>query len=164
MVIADGVGYRDGFSPRDNTASGRVIRKMRGKMDHKIDHRTLQLIDLAELKSAKIKLAEATMRSVLSTTRSTVVGALNGSSVVYMNKAQFKAESNGRNALIFGGFSDDNKIVMKNIDATTDLSTDQGRDSFAKDEDFSIINGRSEFKINGGVIERNRVIDPSEFN
>ncbi len=115
-------------------------------------------------KSAKIKLAEATMRSVLSTTRSTVVGALNGSSVVYMNKAQFKAESNGRNALIFGGFSDDNKIVMKNIDATTDLSTDQGRDSFAKDDDFSIINGRSEFKINGGVIERNRVIDPSEFN
>lgn len=114
--------------------------------------------------SAKIKFAEATMRSVLSTTRSTVVGALNGSSVVYLNKAQFIADSNGRNALIFGGFSHDNKIVLVNVDAKTTLRTDQGRDTFASEEDFSIVNGRSDFKVNGDIVERKSVIDASRFN
>ena len=115
-------------------------------------------------RSTKFKLAEATMRAVLSTTRSTIVGALNGSSVIYINKAQFKADSSGRNALIFGGYSDDNKIVLKNVDTKTALITEQGRDTFADESDITIINGRSEFKINDKIIERNRVVDTDELN
>ena len=115
-------------------------------------------------KSAKFKLAEATMSTALNATRSTVVGALNGGSNIYMSKARFVADSSGRNALLFGGFSDDNKILLKNMDIKTELVTEQGRDSFASDEDFTIINGRSDFSINREPIERKVIIDANEFS
>ena len=115
-------------------------------------------------KSAKFKLAEATMSTALNATRSTVVGALNGGSNIYMSKARFVADSSGRNALLFGGFSDDDKILLKNMDIKTELVTEQGRDSFASDEDFVIINGRSDFSINREPIERKVIIDANEYS
>ena len=114
-------------------------------------------------KSAVIDMSEGTMHASLNAEKSTVVGALNGSTRFSMQRAKLVADSSGRNALIFGGLSDDNKISIKNADVMTNLVSELRRDTFATEENFELVNGRPQFMINGEIIKRNITIRPEEF-
>ncbi|MBQ6231596.1 MAG: EAL domain-containing protein [Eubacterium sp.] len=114
-------------------------------------------------KTAVIDMSEGSMTSSLNAEKSTVVGALNGNTVFNMHRAKFVADSSGKNALVFGGFSDENKISIRNADVMTNLVSETGRDTFATEENFELVNGRPQFKINGFAFERTNTIRPDEI-
>ena len=63
-------------------------------------------------------------------------------------------ENVGKNGLIFGGVEKPVKISLVAADIKTNLHNATDIDTYAKDEDFTVINGRCRFMVNDRTIER----------
>lgn len=85
---------------------------------------------------------------------STLLGALNGSSVIKLSDSALKLESTGKQALLFGGYVPDTEIELLGCDTQAVVHSAIGRDTLAPDEKIRIINGRRRITINGKEIER----------
>ena len=63
-------------------------------------------------------------------------------------------ENGGRDALAVGGYNEDVKIMLDNTDMHVKIHNELDKDTFAKEENINIINGRIRFIVNGKEIVR----------
>ena len=104
--------------------------------------------------NARISITESSMDISIRSDSSTCFGALHGSTEIYVGYAGVLLESAGKEALAFGGPEQPSKILLRNANTKVELHNSYGKDTYAKEEDFVIINGRRKFLVNDEEIER----------
>jgi hypothetical protein len=85
---------------------------------------------------------------------STCVGALVGRTDLTVKHTSAQFENSGDEALIFGGKECYTTVTLDKVDVKSDLRSKLKRDTYAKEDDFYITDGRSRFNVNGKEIER----------
>ena len=85
---------------------------------------------------------------------STCLGALEGRTDFAIKHSTIQLENSGDEALIFGGRDKFTRVVLEKADVKSELRTGLDRDTYASENDFRIIDGRSRFRINGKDISR----------
>ena len=85
---------------------------------------------------------------------STCVGALDGRTDFAANHTSIQLENAGDEALIFGGKEGFTRVTLERVDIKSELRNKLGKDTYATEDDFHIVDGRSRFYINGKEIER----------
>ena len=85
---------------------------------------------------------------------STCMGAYNASSKIDIEIASLRAESVGKEALIFGGINGDTEVSLISVDTRIELHNAIGKDSMIEDDKFKIVNGKFKVMVNGERIER----------
>lgn len=103
---------------------------------------------------SEIDIGDANITVNLRADTSTCAGALNGKTDISIRFSGFKMENGGSKALALGGYSEDTRVELNNVDTSVKLRTTLDRDTFAPEENISIINGRNRFVINGQERER----------
>ena len=101
-----------------------------------------------------IIVAEAGIMINLVSDKSTCVGSYNGYSNIDVRYASFKLDNSGKAALAIGGVGKESDVIMVNDDIRFNIRSSFQRDTFADEERIEIINGRSNFMVNGYVKER----------
>ena len=92
---------------------------------------------------------------------STCFGALYGSSDIDLSNCHLHIETIGQEALAFGGYSEDTRILLCDSDAKVEVRSALGKETFASDENICIKNSRHRLIVNGSEIKRNVTIDYS---
>ena len=90
----------------------------------------------------------------ISAERATAIGSLGGSTKLTADSVGMRIQNAGREALSFGGYSEDIKVDLNRCDVKSSVSSDQSADCFAKQDDFVICNSRVAFLLNDRPIER----------
>ncbi len=85
---------------------------------------------------------------------STCFGALHGYSDIDLSDTHLKIETSGKNALAFGGYSEDTKIKLSNSDVSVKIRTSLQKETLAAEENYSVSNSRFRLIINGENVER----------
>ena len=88
---------------------------------------------------------------------STCLGALHGNTEIDISYAGVKLEDAGSEALALGGIDRPSKISLINADTRVNIHNSTGKDTYAKDEDIEIVNGRRNFIVNDEEILRELV-------
>ena len=114
-------------------------------------------------KAVKLRFCDLNVTSDIRADQSTVVGSLKGMTLFVLERASFQATSSGKRALIFGGENSMVTIRIENANTYCELLSEQNRDTYASEEDFLLINGRSTFLINGSEVVR-KFIEVAETN
>lgn len=81
------------------------------------------------------------------------VGAHNGSTVVSVENAAFRAAVGDGKALPFGGLNADTKVRLTGADATINVETDIELEKYISPDILTITGGRTVFTVNGDMIE-----------
>lgn len=108
---------------------------------------------------AKIHASEDTLEINLRSGYSTAVGALEGNSDIDISYTGIYFDIAGKKALAFGGCNENTKIRLKDSDTRVDIHTGLGKDTFAPEDQITIINGRCRFSVNDEGLERNLIFD-----
>ncbi|MBR4514523.1 MAG: EAL domain-containing protein [Lachnospiraceae bacterium] len=109
---------------------------------------------------ADIMIREASVNVTLRSERSTCLGTLSGRTDVLVDHAGIILENSGKEALAIGGMTGGTFIRLENSDAKVDVHTALKTDTYAKDEDIKIVNGRIRFLVNGYEVDR-RIVSES---
>lgn len=88
---------------------------------------------------------------------STCLGALRGRTDFALNHSSGMFENSGDEALIFGGRNQETSLVFEKADIKSEIHTGLGRDTYAKEEDIRLIDGRTHFVINDRELLRKSV-------
>ena len=108
---------------------------------------------------ADISIREASVNVTLRSERSTCLGTLSGRTDVLVDHAGIMLENSGKEALAIGGMTGGTYIRLENSDAKVDVHTALQTDTYAKDEDIKIVNGRIRFLVNGYEVDRHVVTE-----
>ena len=111
---------------------------------------------------ASISLLELSGEMSIRADSSTCMGALGGKSRIYSAFVSVNLHNAGKNALAFGGMSDDTDLVLNNADTRVDLHNLIGVDTYAKQDRIRIINGRINIAVNDKQVKRELVYDFNE--
>ena len=87
----------------------------------------------------------------------TAMGSLEGASNLDINIASFRVDNVGENALAFGGLTDNTVASFVGVDTRIKVHNTIGRETYAKDENITIVNGRCKILVNDEEIERDIV-------
>jgi hypothetical protein len=90
---------------------------------------------------------------------STCLGANYGESNILIDKAGMNVDSMGKRALIFGGHDQYTRVEMRNSHTKAKVHNTLDLDTYAKKEDFVIINSRGNFLINDEPLKRDMIYD-----
>jgi hypothetical protein len=71
-----------------------------------------------------------------------------------MSDTHLKIDVSGKNALVFGGYTEDSNIVLGNSDMSVKIRTTLEKETFARDRNIKIKNSRSRIIVNGHEVER----------
>ncbi len=110
-------------------------------------------------KKADVTLREMSIEAGIRSDDSTCLGANYGESYILIDKAGMNIDSMGKRALIFGGHDQYTRVEMRNSHTKTKVHNTLDLDTYAKKEDFVIINGRGKFLINDEPLERDMIYD-----
>ena len=108
---------------------------------------------------AKVDISGSMLDINSSGVRSTAIGALNAASQVKVKDSSLKIEMAGERALVFGGYSDQTFIELLGTDTKALVHNSCGRDTYAKDENVRIVNGRRKIMVNDTEIQRQLIFD-----
>ncbi len=87
----------------------------------------------------------------------TALGSLAGATKLDVSMASVRVTNAGENALAFGGTKGETIISLVGVDTRVKVFNTIGRETFAKDEDITIVNGRCRIVVNDEEIERELV-------
>ncbi len=123
-----------------------------------------EIVGMGTLKGehASISLLELSGEMSIRADSSTCMGALGGKSRIYSAFVSVNLHNAGKNALAFGGMSDDTDLVLNNADTRVDLHNLIGVDTNAKQDRIRIINGRINIAVNDKQVKRELVYDFNE--
>lgn len=86
--------------------------------------------------------------------RSTCFGALNGRSDINIRDAHLRLSLIGQEAIAFGGYNTDSCIDFSDSDTLVDLSSADGKPTYAAENNISFTNSRFRLISNGSEVER----------
>ncbi len=134
-----------------------------GDSDITIRHSTLDLyigagecvgIGSLDAGDASIELTDTIGTLNLRGEESTCIGALHGATGIRMERGSLQIENVGIKALGIGGYSEDTKFLLDNGDIRETVHNQIGVDTYAKDEQIHIVNGRARFSVNDEPLKR----------
>ena len=91
--------------------------------------------------------------------RQTCFGAMNGKTELNFRDSHLRIETNGQEALAFGGYNENTDVRISNADISVKVRSALGKETFAPDENVSLKNSRYRLVVNGEEIERETTID-----
>ena len=89
----------------------------------------------------------------------TCFGAINGHTDLLFRDSHLRIETNGQEALAFGGYSEDSDILISNADISVKVRSAIGKETMAPESRVHLKNTRFRLVINGEDIERETTID-----
>ena len=81
-----------------------------------------------------------------------------GKSVLNLCDSHLRIETNGRQALAFGGYSEDSNILFSNTDVSVKVRSALQKETLAPDKRICVRNSRLRLVVNGTEIERESTI------
>ncbi|WP_051540239.1 EAL domain-containing protein [Ruminococcus sp. FC2018] len=108
---------------------------------------------------AQVHLSDSMLDINMSADRTTALGALNAGSMVKAKDASLRIEMAGEKSLVFGGYSEQTDVELLGTDTRAVVHNSCGRDTYAKDENVRIVNGRRKIVVNDKEIQRELVFD-----
>lgn len=142
--------------------TGVCVGSMDGSSDIRIEHCSFKAycdgsdcVGIGTLNgpASSISISESGMITDVNSVRGTGAGAFNGKTSIDVNASSFRIECSGEQTLAFGGTGDDTGIVLYSSDIKVSVRNKIDRDTFAKDENIKIVNGRARFTVNGAAVE-----------
>lgn len=94
------------------------------------------------------KIEDASINIDLRSHHSTCLGTLHGRSDIRFEYAGVHMENAGKESLAFGGVEQETHIRIESADTRVELHNNLGFDTYAKDEDINITNGRMRVIVN----------------
>ncbi len=79
--------------------------------------------------------------------------------MVKAKDASLRIEMAGEKSLVFGGYSEQTDVELLGTDTRAVVHNFCGRDTYAKDENVRIVNGRRKIVVNDKEIQRELVFD-----
>ena len=171
--VSVGIGSREGTAKLNirncviltdqSTVEGVGIGSLKGDVEMDVEHSTLDIymgatrcvgIGSLEGKQLKLDFRDAIGTLNLRGEESTCVGALNGTTDFNMKHGSLYMENVGNKALGIGGYSDDTRFILNNGDIKEEIHNQLGVDTYAKDENFRVVNGRARIFVNNNQLER----------
>ncbi|MCR5214522.1 MAG: EAL domain-containing protein [Eubacterium sp.] len=104
--------------------------------------------------STNILVSQAFIEFLINADQATSLGAYNGKTDINIYTTSIRIEDTGKKSLVFGGNSEDTTISLVSTDTRIKLYNKLDRETFAKDENFKIVNGRCKIFVNEKEIER----------
>lgn len=101
-----------------------------------------------------VTIFDANVEVSLRSNESTCLGSLEGPSELHSKNVGLKVENAGQSALAIGGVECNTKIDLCSTDIRVNVHNGLGRDTYAEDDDITILNGRVMFMVNDKSIDR----------
>ncbi len=105
-------------------------------------------------KDSVVTIYDASVEVSLRSNESTCFGSLEGGSELHTQNVGLKIENAGQHALAVGGVEQKTKIDLNSTDIRVNVHNSLGVDTYAEDDDISILNGRVKFMVNDQSIDR----------
>lgn len=103
---------------------------------------------------AVVKVEDASLKVDLRSHYSTCLGTLHGRSDIKFEYAGVRLENAGKESLAFGGVDQETHIRLESADTRVELHNNVGVETYAKDEDIVINNGRISVIVNDEEVKR----------
>jgi hypothetical protein len=103
--------------------------------------------------SSTLELHDLNLQVKASADYSTALGSLSGSTDLRIDTAGYTLESMGREALAYGGYSEDVRVIVYNVTVDINVKNDINRITNALQENVSIKFGSSNIVLNGKKIK-----------
>lgn len=113
-------------------------------------------------KKASIQTDQVSLVFNVMADRSTCFGSLNGGSDIKLCDSHILIDAIGQEALAFGGYNEDTKVLLSNTDSKVDVRSAVAKETMARDENITIKNSRHRLIINGSELKRPVTIDYSD--
>ena len=155
MFVSEGVAI--------GSHSGSVdiaISRSSYKLD--VNGNTIVAIGTIKGESASISVEELSGQLSMRADNSCAYGALDGTSRIIASFVSLHMTISGKNALAFGGRSENTDIILNNADTRCDVHNLIDKDTYAPPERIRLINGRRTFMVNDKEIERELTYDFKE--
>ncbi len=101
-----------------------------------------------------IDLFDASVEVSLRSNESTCLGSLEGFTELKTQNVGLKVENAGKNALAVGGKECETSIKLNSTDIRVEVHNSLGRDTYAAEDNISIVNGRVKFMVNDQNVDR----------
>jgi hypothetical protein len=101
-----------------------------------------------------VDLYDTSVEVSLRSNESTCIGSLEGYTKLTTQNVGLKVENAGKNALAVGGKECETRIQLNSTDIRVDIHNSLGRDTYADEDNISIVNGRIKFMVNDQNIDR----------
>ena len=142
---------------------GLSIGSLSGDADISLRHSTFDFyigatecvgIGSLEGKSVKVDFHDTIGTMNLRGEESTCVGALHGKTDFVMEHGSLQLENVGSKALGIGGYSEETTFLLDSGDIKEKIHNQIDVDTYAKKENFRIVNGRARFTVNDNKLQR----------
>lgn len=105
-------------------------------------------------KKAVVEIEDASVDISMRSNNATCLGSLEGRSELDIRSAGVRMDSMGKSALAFGGVEQETVLKIESSDMRADIHNSLNRDTYATDDNISIVNGRIRFAVNDEEIKR----------
>ena len=146
-----------------NSNKGVALGSLEGKAEVYITQTSLSILGSGNYLSgignvsteqAYVNIYDASVEVSLRSNESTCFGSLEGKTELRSLNAGIKVENAGQHALAVGGVEKETIIELMSSDIRVNVHNSLGRDTYAKEEDINITNGRVKFVVNDQNIDR----------
>ncbi len=103
---------------------------------------------------ARVEIEDASVDISMRSNNATCLGTLAGVSDLDIRSAGVRMDSMGKNALAFGGVEKETYIRIESSDLRADIHNSLNKDTYASDDDISLVNGRIRIEVNDEEIKR----------
>ncbi|MCQ2505383.1 MAG: EAL domain-containing protein [Saccharofermentans sp.] len=109
-------------------------------------------------KLSVVNIYDASAQISIRSNESTCIGSLEGSTQLRSTNAGLNLDNAGNHALAVGGVKCETSITLKSTDTRVKIHNGLGRDTYAEDDNISIVNGRVKFIVNDQDIIREPIV------
>lgn len=118
------------------------------------DAKELTCIGTLDGENAFVAIKESHAEFIVRADHSTCFGSLRADSEINIDTASISVESAGSNAIAFGGYCENTKVKLIGVDTKVDLHNSIKKDTYAREENIEIINGRCRILVNDETVKR----------
>ncbi|MCR5418150.1 MAG: EAL domain-containing protein [Lachnospiraceae bacterium] len=111
-------------------------------------------IGTIEGESVRFKMNDANTEVNIRSDDSTCIGALRGSTSIFVRHAGLTLENGGRNVLAFGGHDDNGRMELWDVDTKVKIHTALNKDTYFQEDRIRIVNGKAVFTVNDNPVTR----------
>ena len=122
-----------------------------------VDGREVSGLGTLEGDTSFVKVYNSLIDLCINADKCTALGSLAGSTKLDISTASVRVNNAGEKAVAFGGLEGETEISLVGVDTRVKIFNTLGVETFAKDENITIVNGRCRIVVNNEEIERELV-------
>jgi len=150
ISVSDGVGS----GSLNNNANVRIYKSY---VKYYINGNHISAIGTLLGSKANVNILDSLAEFNIRSSDSTCIGAMNGSSELSFSVATLRIENVGKTAFAFGGITSDTVAEFNSVDTKVKIYNSIGKETNAKDENITMVNGKCVISVNDVEIKRNLI-------